>query len=127
MHTGFQLVRKQQASEKLLANKHDRLIGLVASSSTSSIPVDQRLLDALKTQQAAWLRYRTDECELIGSLTGAGGTWPSTYANKCEVNHTEQRLRRIRSATRCIERIPPEQRQFLQNDCLQQLAPLTNL
>ena len=126
MHTGLLLVQKQQAAEKLLASKHDDLIKLVASSSTSGIPVDERLLAALKTQQAAWLKYRTEECGLIGSLTGAGGTWPSTYANKCEVNHTERRLYRVRSAIRCIEKIPSEQRLFEQNNCLQQLAPLTN-
>jgi len=126
MHTGLLLVQKQNAAEKLLASKHEELIELVSSSSTEEIEVDVGLLAALKTQQAAWLKYRTEECELVGSLTGAGGTWPSTYANKCEVNHTDQRLRRVRSAIRCIEKIPKEKRFFEQNNCLQQLAPLTN-
>lgn len=126
MHTGLLLVQQQQQTEKLLASKHEELVKLVASSSTEKVRVDERLLAALKTQQAAWLKYRTEECELIGSLTGAGGTWPSTYANKCEVNHTDQRLRRVRSAIRCIEKIPNEKRLFEQNNCLQQLAPLTN-
>lgn len=126
MHTGLLLVQQQQAVEKLLASKHDELIKLVSSSSSGGIPVDERLMTALKTQQAAWLKYRAEECELIGSLTGAGGTWPSTYANKCEVNQSEHRLRRVRSAIRCIEKIPLEKRLFEQNNCLQQLAPLTN-
>jgi uncharacterized protein YecT (DUF1311 family) len=126
MHTGLLLMQKQNAAEKLLASKHEELINLVSSSSTEEIGVGERLLAALKTQQAAWLKYRTEECELVGSLTGAGGTWPSTYANKCEVNHTDQRLRRVRSAIRCIEKIPNEKRFFQQNNCLQQLAPLTN-
>lgn len=126
MHTGLLLVQRQRAVEKLLASKHDELIKLVSSSSRDGIPVDGRLLAALKTQQAAWLKYRAEECELIGSLTGAGGTWPSTYANKCDVNHTEQRLRRVRSAIQCVEKIPLEKRVFEQNNCLQQLAPLTN-
>jgi uncharacterized protein YecT (DUF1311 family) len=126
MHTGLLLVQQQKAVEKLLASKHDELIKLVSSSSSVGIPVDGRLLAALKTQQAAWLKYRVEECELIGSLTGAGGTWPSTYANKCELNHSEQRLRRVRSAIRCIEKFPLEKRLFEQNNCLQQLAPLTN-
>lgn len=126
MHTGLVLVQKQKAAEKLLASKHEALIKLVSSSSNGAISVDQRLVAALKTQQAAWLKYRSEECELIGSLTGAGGTWPSTYANKCEVNHTDQRLRRVRSAIRCIEKFPNEKRLSEQNNCLQQLAPLTN-
>ena len=126
MHTGLLLVQQQKATEKLLASTHEELIKLVVSSSTQENSVDGRLLSALRTQQAAWLKYRTEECELIGSLTGAGGTWPSTYANRCEVNHTDQRLRRVRAAIRCIERIPGEKRVFDQNACLQQLAPLTN-
>ena len=126
MRTGLLLVQQQQAEENLLASKYDELMRLVSSSATGGISVDGRLLAALKTQQAAWLKYRAEECELIGSLTGAGGTWPSTYANKCEVNHTEQRLRRVRSAIRCIEKFPSEKRLFEQNNCLQQLAPLTN-
>jgi uncharacterized protein YecT (DUF1311 family) len=126
MHTGLLLVQQQQQTEKLLVSKHDELIKLVASSVSGEVHADERLLAALKTQQAAWLKYRTEECELIGSLTGAGGTWPSTYANKCEVNHTEQRLHRVRSAIRCVQRISSEKRLFEQNTCLQQLAPLTN-
>lgn len=126
MQTGLLLVQQQQQTEKLLASKHDELIKLVSSSASGEIHADERLLAALKTQQAAWLKYRDEECELVGSLTGAGGTWPSTYANRCEVNHTEQRLRRVRSAIRCIQKISPEQRLFEQNACLQQLAPLTN-
>jgi uncharacterized protein YecT (DUF1311 family) len=79
---------------------------------------------ALKSQESAWLKYRTDECELIGSLSGAGGTWPSTYANQCESNLTDQRLRRVRSALACVAKIPSDKRLFDQNACLYQLAPL---
>lgn len=126
MHIGLRLVQKKAADEKLLARKHEELVKLVSSPSTENVTVDGRLLAALKTQQAAWLKYRTEECELVGALTGAGGTWPSTYAVKCEANHTEQRLRRVRSAIRCIEKMPDEKRIFGQGNCLQQLAPLTN-
>jgi uncharacterized protein YecT (DUF1311 family) len=126
MRTGMLAAKEQQTTERQLAIKHEELIKLVTASATATIAVDERLLAALKTQQAAWLKYRDQECELIGSLTGAGGSWPSTYANKCEVNHTEQRLRRVRSAIACIEKIPSDQRMSDQNRCLQQLAPLTN-
>lgn len=126
MRTGLLLARQVQQTEELLASTHDELIALVASSVNGEIHVDQRLLGALKSQQAAWLKYRDEECELIGALTGSGGTWPSTYASRCEANHAEQRLRRVRSAMRCVQRIPAERRLFEQNACLQQLAPLTN-
>jgi uncharacterized protein YecT (DUF1311 family) len=128
MHTGLLLVERQKVVEKTLAQKHEELIKIVSSSTGPSGRVigGERLLTALKTQHEAWLKYRTEECELIGSLTGAGGTWPSTYANKCEVNHTKQRLRRVRSAIRCVEKLPTDKRWYEQTDCLQQLAPLTN-
>lgn len=83
MHTGLLLAQQQNAVEKLLEHKHEELVKLVSSSSSGEISVDGRLLAAIKTQQVAWLKYRTEECELIGSLTGAGATWPSTYAKKC--------------------------------------------
>ena len=124
MQTGLLLAKKQQTTERLLTRKHEELIKLISSSSNDR--VDERLVAALKTQQAAWLKYRNEECELIGSLTGAGGSWPSTYANECVENHTIQRLRRTRSAIACIKKIPNDNRIFEQNRCLQQLAPLTN-
>ena len=126
MHTGLLVVEKQKNAELSLASKHKELIRLVSSSSVDGITVDERLLAALDTQQVAWLKYRTEECELIGSLTGAGGSWPSTYANQCETNHTQVRLRRIRSAISCIKKISVDKRILEQNRCLQQLAPLTN-
>jgi uncharacterized protein YecT (DUF1311 family) len=126
MHTGLLLVQERNSLDRNLAHKHEELVTLVSSSAIGETQIDGRLLAALRTQQAAWLKYRREECELVGSLTGAGGTWPSTYANRCEVGHTEQRLRRVRSAIRCVEKIPPGNRLFEQNNCLQQLAPLTN-
>lgn len=128
MHTGLLLVQRQKEAERALERNHGELLRVVsaAKSEDGSLGTDERLLEALKSQQAAWLKYKADECELIGSLTGAGGSWPSTYATQCEVNHLEQRNRRVRSALRCIEKIPKSRRLFGQNDCLQQLAPLTN-
>jgi uncharacterized protein YecT (DUF1311 family) len=128
MHTGLLLVQRQRIVEQRLERNHAQLITLVSSakSDDGTVVTDERLLEALKTQQVAWLRYRNEECELIGSLTGAGGGWPSTYASRCNLNHAEQRDRRVRSAIRCIERLPGETRLFDQNNCLQQLAPLTN-
>jgi uncharacterized protein YecT (DUF1311 family) len=126
MRTGLLLVEKQKKTEKVLASKHKELVQLVskATSSDGKIQADERLVAALRTQQSAWLKYRVEECELIGSLSGAGATWPSTYANECEANLTDQRLRRVRSALRCIEKLPMDKRLYDQNTCLYQLAPL---
>lgn len=122
MRTMFLLSEKQEITERALAAKHGELLKLVATSSMDGVTADIRLLAALKTQQLAWLKYRAEECELIGSLTGAGGSWPSVWAAECEVKHTQSRLLQIRSAISCIEKIAGDKRVFEQNECLQQLA-----
>lgn len=126
MRTGLLLVQQQRVVDAALTRRHRELVKWVEASAIGETRTDGRLLNALRTQQAAWRKYRTEECELVGSLTGAGGSWPSTYANRCELNHTEQRLRRVRSALRCVRKISPDMRLVEQNNCLQQLAPLTN-
>jgi len=109
-----------------MAAKHAELVSLVVAS-LQRFHARRRATDkALKSQQVAWALYRNGECELIGSPTGAGGSWPSTWAAQCVANHTELRLRRIRSAMACIQKIPDDKRFFELNRCLQQLAPLTN-
>jgi uncharacterized protein YecT (DUF1311 family) len=126
MHAGLLLVEQQRTADANLQRNHKELVKLVGQSSSGEVKADERLLAALETQQVAWMKYRTEECELVGSLTGAGGSWPSTYAKRCEVNHTQQRILQVHSAIRCVKRITKERRLFAQNDCLQQLAPLTN-
>lgn len=128
MNTGLTLVAALHKSSAQLDARHADLITLLSSSPNyngDNYP-DSRVISALKAQQATWVKYRDDECELIGSLTGAGGSWPSTYANECQVHLTEDRLRRVNSAIKCIQKIPLEKRWMEQADCLQQLAPLAN-
>jgi uncharacterized protein YecT (DUF1311 family) len=126
MNTGLTKRDEQRKTEKLLAAKHAELVKLVESAAIGHEFASTRIFEALKTQQVAWLKYRDEECELIGSLTDAGGTWPSTYAVICQANQTDMRLRRVRSAIRCVEKIPVPDRLYEQSVCLQQLAPLTN-
>lgn len=126
MNVGLRYLERKDVAERRLFGEYEILLKLFDSSLSEEFEINQKLVHALKEQQQAWLQYRTAECELIGALTGAGGTWPSTYASKCESNQTEQRLLRVRSAIRCIKRMPKQKREFAQNRCLQQLAPLTN-
>jgi len=127
MHSGLLYLNTLKTSEAQLNDKHEELVNLVSSARTpDKVRIDERLLNALKSQQVAWRKYVTEECELVGSLTGGAGSWQSTYATKCVANHTELRLRRVRSAVRCIEKISENERWLDQNRCLQQLAPLTN-
>jgi uncharacterized protein YecT (DUF1311 family) len=95
-----------------------RLVGVFAG---------ERMTKGLMALNVEWIRYREAECELVGNLTNSGGSWPSTYAVRCELNMTDQRLRHVRSAIRCIARIPADHRPLDAADCMQQLAPLANL
>lgn len=122
MNTGLLLVQKRQATEKRLDRAYGQLVLLTESASM----LGPRVVEALKAEQVEWLKYRDAECELVGALTGAGGTWPSTYAARCEANLTDQRLRRVRSATRCIHRAIAKNQEFEESNCLQQLAPIAN-
>lgn len=126
VHTLLVLVQQQKVADKFLTGEHEELVKLVASSSTEEIKVESGLLVALRAQQAAWLRYRTHECELVGSLTGAGGNWPAAHALRCELDHIDQRLGIVRAAIQCVAAIPSENRIFEQISCLGKLAPLTN-
>lgn len=125
MRTAFDLKDRLDGTEKALAQKHQELLLLLSNASGSS-KVDGRVITALKTQQDAWLKYRTEECELIGALTGAGGSWPTTHALQCEAKHTEKRLRVVQSALRCVSKVPQNSSAFDQHACLRQLAPLTS-
>jgi uncharacterized protein YecT (DUF1311 family) len=122
MNTGLLLVRQRQATEKRLEKKYDELVLLTASASMLGPSVVQ----ALKAEQVEWLKYRGAECTLVGALTGAGGSWPSTYAVRCEANLTDQRLQRVLAATRCLHRAIAKNQEFDESNCLQQLAPIAN-
>jgi len=123
MHVGGLEAKRRDAAVATLAKLHRRLVTLI-STATSSVPPDDRLIMAVQAQQVAWNSYVLDECELIGSLTGSGGSWPSTYSVRCHANLLELRIRRTNAAIRCVEKLPAATRQFEQNQCLYQLAPL---
>jgi uncharacterized protein YecT (DUF1311 family) len=121
---GLELHRRDQA-ERTLGKLEGRLMRIVSTpANASSVSLDPELAAALKAQQQAWRRYVPAECGVTGALTGALGSWPSTYAVRCEANLMESRIRRTRAAIHCIEAIAPEDRWPEQYRCLYQLTPL---
>jgi len=123
MHTGALEVKRRDAALTVLEGLHSKVVRLLRDVKSEGGP-DTRLIAAIEAHQAAWVRYISDECEVIGSLTGASGSWPSTHAISCEANLAESRVRRTRAAIRCIERVRPDRRRFEANNCLYQLAPI---
>jgi hypothetical protein len=126
MNVGGLENKRLASADALLARLDGRLVKLVAEARQASpaIPPDDLLIEALEVQEVAWRRYLPDECGLVGALTGAGGSWPSTYAVRCEANLVEMRVRRTRASIRCLEKLPPEKRRLDQGRCLYLLAPL---
>lgn len=126
MHTGLMMVEELEALDEAMSEAHKALIEKVgAAPVTDDAPQDNSALSkALREQQKAWLRYRGGECRLIGVLTGAGGSWPSTYATDCELSLGQQRLEDIEAAHACIDAISEQDRIFEQGECLRDLAPM---
>jgi len=123
MHTAGLHVKRRDAAAAVQAKLDARLLKLLSEATFQGYP-DDRLITALKAQQAAWANYVPEECELIGAMTGAGGSWPTAYNLRCQANLAEQRVRRTRAAIRCVEASAPDKRMFEQSHCLAQLAPL---
>jgi uncharacterized protein YecT (DUF1311 family) len=126
MRTGLTLVAELEKISAQLKAKHGELVALLSDSpdyNGDKYP-GSRVISALVAQQVSWEKYRSDECELIGSLTGAGGTFPSTYANSCDVELTEWRLQLVNLALECVQQIPLEDRWAEQAECLQRLTTL---
>ena len=130
MRTRLLQAEKELQLDTTLQKKHAELVTLVSAATQQyrgmTYTTPRRLVAALKSQQAAWVKYRDEECELLGSLTGAADQWQSAHANRCGINLTDLRLKSIQSAQACILRIPEADRLGKQSECLQQLAPLVN-
>lgn len=126
MHTGLTLRQQQQHAEQSLQRQHETLLQrLGATLDADGQPYrDTRVENALQEQYSARLRYLKTECALVGALTGAGGSWPSTYAMACELKQTQQHQRQVRTALKCLDKIPAKERWLDQNRCLSPLIAL---
>ena len=76
------------------------------------------LARAVARQQADWLEYVRSDCELAGTLTGAGGAWPTVHGLTCQAESIADRLEVVRGATACLSRLSPDAYGFEQSECL---------
>ena len=114
MYEGLKANERRDSLLIELSKSHEELIDVVKKVKSS----DSRLITALKTQNDAWLSYSKQECELVGSLSGAGGTWPSAYASLCHEKLVKERLQIVKAATNCFQKSELNN----QNECLYPLA-----
>ena len=122
MGVGEKHVASRAYFGNLVEKRQTTLIQLLETTS------DERVVDAVRALHGSWLQYFPQECELVGSLSGAGGSWPSTYAVRCQANLMYRRYRRLGYVIACIERARsdnPVTTHWATNTCLYQLSPLT--
>ncbi len=128
VHTSLLRRQTEDKLSRQLQQRHNEIIALI---STKHVGIDgteylddERLVSAVQSQQKAWNLFKSSECELIGALSAGASPWQSARAVECEMNLTSQRLKRLQHAIRCVKNIAPEDRSFIQQRCLYQLAPL---
>jgi hypothetical protein len=83
---------------------------------------DKTLNEDIKAQITAWHQYKKAVCALIGTSTGAGGSWPVAHTVRCEKGLSYDRYFATKNALQCINRL--EKQKYISPhekiDCLKQ-------
>ena len=69
-----------------------------------------------------WVAYRKADCELSGTLTGAGGAWPAVHGVTCERTQVANRTGAVDAVRRCLQDLPADHARFEQLECLEGLV-----
>jgi len=96
MWTGQQLLKERDRYQRLSAILLDQI---------ESHLEGQRERVALRSHARAFDLYREAACEISGVATTAGGTWPSTFAMRCERGLAYDRYWSMKNALNCIRRV----------------------
>lgn len=123
MYVGREYSRNIEYFEIRLNKKHQELIQLIKESDPRNSA--SRLITAIDNVHKSWQQFKVQECALMGALSGAGGSWPTTHALRCEANLTHRRYLAVRSAIKCIQRVRPKDLPFQIDTCLYQLGSLS--
>ncbi|MCK9171063.1 MAG: hypothetical protein M0P01_11680 [Treponema sp.] len=96
-------------SQKEVLDKKSRKIKTLALKISDELKKNmpyngEFLANLFKDHQAKWHDYVDSTCMVIGQATGAGGSWPSSYALKCATNMADQRLFNLINSLQCIKR-----------------------
>ena len=123
MHTALTWKEKRDALAAQLEQRQGEVLALLGEAEAP----DEALIEALKAQHQGWLKFRAEDCTLLGALTGGGGAWPTAYAFECEANATDRRQRLTATAVRCLKSMTPAQRETNSARCLKPLVSLTRV
>lgn len=118
MHSVYVEAERLQASRAELEQAHADLFNAIRGDSANPSP----LARAVANQHAHWLEYVRADCELAGTLTGAGGAWPTVHGLSCQIESIADRVEVVRGATACLSQLGSEAYQFEKFECLGKLA-----
>jgi uncharacterized protein YecT (DUF1311 family) len=127
MHTALIAWQKMEITNVEMQQSHAELVALISTKVVfegTEYLEDQRLVEAVITQQESWENYKSNECELIAALSSGASQWQTVMRLNCENHLTGQRLKDIKEAIICVEKIASKERRFNQQQCLYHLAPL---
>lgn len=114
MHSVYVEADRLQAGRAALEQAHGELLGAIGGDPAKPPP----LARALANQHARWLEHMQADCELAGTLTGAGGDWPTVHGLACQTGSIADRLELVRGASACLRQLGPDAYRFEQFDCL---------
>lgn len=117
MHTGLLARQEHDEDMKTLTQQHKALLALIRKNASDISYME----DAVNKMHRAWLRYYPEECWVVGAMPEAGGSWPSAYATICEAEAMRERIGKVESVIKCIQKLPEEERMDGQNECVQPL------
>ncbi len=66
---------------------------------------NNRLENDVREQHEAWLKYYPSECNISGTLSNTGGSWPSTYSVQCYVRVVDEQTKKISSIINCMKNV----------------------
>jgi uncharacterized protein YecT (DUF1311 family) len=69
---------------------------LAAMPKTSSDDV-RKEQQQLRKSQRAWLKYKDENCALVGGIEGGNNAWVTKFAATCEVNAVSERIKFLKT------------------------------
>lgn len=69
----------------------------LAKTPVKGVTDDRKSREQLRRSQRAWLKYKDENCALIGGLEGGSSLWVTHYAGLCEEREVKDRIKFLRS------------------------------
>lgn len=91
MNTGLAANERRSEADKQLNATYQRILKNLPKDEPDNYP--RRTLIAA---QRTWIKYRDDQCALVGEVSGGVRMWKSAYSSVCEADMTEARTKELK-------------------------------